>query len=243
MRSEETLARTIYLVDADERARASTAQTLADLGYAVRPHEGFNAAYTDLQLRLDSGSAPPGSACFLLDIDSCGDVRQANGSLFDPAITGRLRGGCVPVIYMSATPTTMMVVTTIQEGAITFLEKPLDKSIARELARAFMPDAFQEAIRRANITAAISAAMAALQGQEGTPEHREFMNNYNNRLTDTEREICRCMIQGKSAKVTAREKGMAPKTVQNHRHRVLSKMDCDTTVALAAKAPAQLKSA
>jgi len=106
---------TLLVVDDDPALRLGLAASLRTLGYAVEEEEGFAFA----RRRLEHGTAPLG---VLLDL------QLGDGSGLD--LLPRLREAWpdTPVIVMTAHSSVSSAVTAMEQGAFTYLQKPLNTS-------------------------------------------------------------------------------------------------------------------
>lgn len=239
-------ARAIYLADGDVSFRTTTRQLLVRLGYVVREFTTLDQVLDELRSRPASG-APPSGICVLACVDQDTPALSDPDSrdhLVEPKIVAALREQDVPLIYMSGHVTEMsvhatvaMALTAVEEGAVTFLAKPLDEaSLANELDKAFLPGAVKAASENASIAVRTRAEVTAMQTPDraGSPEHEAYLRRLA-KLTPREREVHNCMIKGKSSKIIARDLNLSPRTVENWRRNVLSKMEAESTVSLLAE--------
>jgi RNA polymerase sigma factor (sigma-70 family) len=146
-----------------------------------------------------------GVGCLLLDLKMPGlsglDVQSAMGR----------QGISMPVVFLSAQSDVPSTARAMREGAIDFLEKPIDE--AQLLA----------ALERARLKA---IAQREQHDRERDAEERLA------RLTKREREVCDLVAAGMLNKQIAYELGMSEKTVKVHRGRVTRKLDVDSVPAL-----------
>jgi len=117
----------------------------------------------------------------------------------------------LPIVFLSAQGDVPSTARAMREGAIDFLEKPIDEG--QLLA----------AIDRARL---MSAAQREQRDRERDAEERLA------RLTKREREVCDLVAAGMLNKQIAYELGMSEKTVKVHRGRVTRKLDVDSVPAL-----------
>lgn len=136
-------------------------------------------------------------ACLVLDLRMPG----MDGLSLQQAL--KQEGYEFPVIFISGYGTIPATVKAVQEGALDFLEKPL--SINALIAR--IEDAIAEDRRRR-------------RHEAGTRSVRERFAQ----LTPREREVMRLATDGLSNKEIARALDISPRTVENHRARVMEKM-------------------
>lgn len=105
----------------------------------------------------------------------------------------------VPVIVVTGYGEIPIAVKAVKEGAMDFLEKPLDEDT-------FLP----------------IVAMALRKSQK--------MERVG--LTDMERDILALVIDGKSNKEIAAQMGRSVRTVENHRYRLMRKLQAENTASL-----------
>jgi FixJ family two-component response regulator len=117
----------------------------------------------------------------------------------------------LPIVFLSAQGDVPSTARAMREGAIDFLEKPIDEG--QLLA----------AIDRARL---MSAAQREQRDRERDAEERL------GRLTKREREVCDLVAAGMLNKQIAYELGMSEKTVKVHRGRLTRKLDVDSVPAL-----------
>lgn len=146
------------------------------------------------------------SACLILD------VRM--GSLSGPDLFERLRaaGSRVPVIFLTGHADVPVAVRTLKAGAFDFVEKPFNDNQIVDLALAAID---RHAAERAG-AAEREALAARLSG-----------------LSAREDEVMRLMLQGLLNKQIAADLGIAMRTVEVHRGRVLAKLGARNVAELA----------
>lgn len=150
-------------------------------------------------------------ACMVLDLRMPG----MDGLSLQQAL--KKEGYEFPVIFISGCGTIPATVKAVQEGALDFLEKPLstDALIAR-------------------IEQAIVADRRRRRQEAQTRGVRECFAQ----LTPREREVMRLATDGLSNKEIARVLDISPRTVENHRARVMEKMKAGNIADLCQKATA-----
>lgn len=116
-----------------------------------------------------------------------------------------------PVILISGHGEVSAAVRAMKAGAIDFLEKPFGA---------------QDLIDRVNLAIARSRSRVHELGAR-----REVRGRFA-RLTDRERDTLRGIIEGKANKVMAIELGIAEKTVEDRRARVMRKMEAGSVAEL-----------
>ncbi len=192
-----TEAAHVYIVDDDKSVRDSLSWLVESLGIRTVAYGSageFLAAY--------DGTGP---ACLVTD------VRMPNMSGLELQSAVLERGWTLPVIFITAYGNVPMAVSTLQKGAIDFLEKPFeDQALLDRIGLALTRD--REARRAAGERSAITAAIA--------------------RLTKREREVMHCVVAGRANKVIAAELGISIKTVEAHREQVMHKMGAGSLAEL-----------
>ncbi|TCT19535.1 response regulator transcription factor [Thiobaca trueperi] len=113
------------------------------------------------------------------------------------------RGCLLPIIFLSAFGDVPTTVRAIQGGAIDFLEKPASTEVLLQRVAA----ALEENDRRC-----AEAASA-----------NEILDRFR-QLTPREHAVLKLTTQGLTNKDVARELGISPRTVENHRARMMEKM-------------------
>ncbi len=117
----------------------------------------------------------------------------------------------LPFILISAYADVKMAVEAMRKGAFDFLEKPLkDMEFLDKVSAAMAQDR----------TAAVRESEALVT--------RTKLNN----LTGREQEVLECLLQGMANKVIAMELGIAERTVEFHRARVMNKMGAESLAEL-----------
>ena len=117
----------------------------------------------------------------------------------------------MPIVFLSAQGDVPSTARAMREGAIDFLEKPIDE------------EQLLSAIDRARLK---SVAQREQRDRERDAEERLA------RLTKREREVCDLVATGMLNKQIAYELGMSEKTVKVHRGRLTRKLDVDSVPAL-----------
>jgi two-component system response regulator DctR len=146
-------------------------------------------------------------ACIILD------VRM--GGLTGPEVFDRLRAqGCdVPVIFLTGHADVPMAVQTLKAGAFDFIEKPFNDNEIVDLA-----------LR----AAALHASQMIRKGQRQDIELRLAT------LSAREGEVMQLMLAGQLNKQISDILGIAIRTVEVHRSRVMAKMQARNIAELAA---------
>jgi FixJ family two-component response regulator len=142
---------TVYIVNADRRARGAHARWLRALDYSTRAFADGAALLRALR--------PSAAGCLLLDVEA----RAPDGS---PLYERMLRDGPrLPVIVTAATADVAMAVGAMKAGAVEFLEQPCDRdTLADGVRRALAVDAQRR--RRDAEFAALDERLQRLSARE-----------------------------------------------------------------------------
>lgn len=117
----------------------------------------------------------------------------------------------LPFIVITGHGDVPSAVQALKSGAVDFIEKPLKT------------DLFLAAISRA-----VESRRARLQMTEGVSSARQRIAA----LTPRERDVLRHLIAGHPNKIIAFELGISARTVENHRARLMVKMQADSLAEL-----------
>jgi two-component system, LuxR family, response regulator FixJ len=145
--------------------------------------------------------------CLILDVrlpGTSGLELQRELHRFEPKIE---------IIFISGHGDIPMAVRAIRNGAIDFLEKPFDDQL--------LLDRINHALRRNMETLKINAQLADARRKLA-------------RLTGRERKIMALVIDGKTNKAIAQELDISVKTVENHRHNLMTKAGVSSVAQLVA---------
>lgn len=188
---------TVYVVDDDPELCESVDWLLESIG--IHPQICHSAAEF---LEAYSGDHP---ACIVLD------VRMPVMS--GPRLQQRLNeiAPHVAIIFVSAHGDIRMSVSTMQAGALDFLEKPYDPQR--------LLDAVQGAIEIAEERFETFRMQRSVQQRVAL-------------LTPRERQILTLVVEGLPSQNISRRLGMSVKTVDVHRTRIKSKTDADSISTL-----------
>ena len=194
----------VIIVDDNEPFRLSTEFLVEGFGYRTR-------AFEEPALAVDAIAAVPlGEPCCVLL-----DVRMPSMSGLAAHEALRERASNMPVIYMTGHGDVPLAVEAMRKGALTFLEKPLDDLLLESaLEQAFRPvvQCRRRSPRAQERLLGVSSALDTLSGRE-----REVLAMVTDELTN--REI-------------AERLGLAAKTVEHHRHRIITKLGVKNTAEL-----------
>jgi len=139
------------------------------------------------------------------------DLRMPGMSGLDLQEALQQRGSHIPIIFISGHGDIPSSVRAIKAGAMDFVEKPLSR------------DALVERIREA-------FSIDEERRQQRATE-TEIVGRYR-RLTAREREVMALVTSGLSNKEIARKLLISPRTVENHRARVMATMLADSLAQL-----------
>jgi two-component system response regulator FixJ len=140
------------------------------------------------------------------------DIRMPGMSGLELQKELRVRGVGLPVIFLTAHGEITLAIQAIRAGAIDFIQKPYSPQ--------YLLERIHEAI-------AIERAQHCKCAQADQVQQRV------NRLTGREREVMHLLAEGISTKLVASRLTISPKTVENHRAKVLEKMNVDNPTQLA----------
>jgi two-component system response regulator FixJ len=180
----------VFVVDDDAAMRDALAQLLEAAGLQVETHASgpdFLAVY---------GENRPG--CLLLDMAMPG----MTGLEVQAALTAR--GIAIPILFLTGHGDIPMAVHAVQEGAVDFLEKPIQGAMLLERVRRALQ--MDEEWRQLRVTT-------------------EAIQQRHARLSPREREVMALTVTGLTSKEIARQLGISPRTVEVHRTHVMHKMD------------------
>ncbi|MBR7190659.1 response regulator [Gordonia sp. AC31] len=187
----------VYVVDDDPELCESVDWLLGSIGISPRichSADDFLAQY--------SGDTP---ACIVLD------VRMPTMS--GPRLQEKLNelAPHVAIIFVSAHGDIRMSVSTLQAGAMDFLEKPYDPQ---------------------RLLDAVQAGMEKAVERFRTHAQKRWVESKVALLTPQEREILALVVEGLPSQNIARRLDMSVKTVDVHRARIKSKTDADSISTL-----------
>ena len=194
----------VVIVDDNDPFRLSTEFLVEGFGYRTR-------AFAEAAPAIDALAAVPlGEPCCALF-----DVRMPSMSGLEAHEALRERAANMPVIYMTGHGDVPLAVEAMRKGALTFLEKPLDDALLESaLVQAFRPavQCRRRSPRSQERVLGVSSALETLSARE-----REVLALVTDELTN--REI-------------AERLGLAHKTVEHHRHRIVTKLGVKNTAEL-----------
>ncbi|MFC4640139.1 response regulator transcription factor [Deinococcus hohokamensis] len=180
----------VYLVDDDDAVREALAFLLRTVGLKVESFPDGPALLMALR--------PQDLGCLLLDIR----MPQVSGLQLQAQL--QARGSDLPVIIMTGHGNVDLCRRAFQQGAIDFLEKPVDETVLLEAVQRAI-----QAHRRQRDHLAVHAAA------------RQRLS----RLSDREREVLAGVMNGETSKQSARVLGISARTVETHRASVFQKLE------------------
>ena len=154
---------------------------------------------------LADGDALDRAHCLVLDVRMPG----LSGIVLQDRLI-RL-GRRAPIIFVSAHGDVPMVARAMRDGAFDFLQKPFNEQV--------LLDRVQEAVQFAARSRRQSAWLADIHGRLDS-------------LTARERDVMEGMVAGRLNKQIAEGLGISMKTVEQHRARVMEKLQVDSLAEL-----------
>lgn len=195
---------TVYIVDDDAGVREALAWLLRSRRL---PSESFDSAEA-FDTMLQSRPPPRDPCCLLLDVRMPG---MSGIALFD-ALVARGVVDAMPVIFLTGHADVPTAVDTVKRGAFDFCEKPFSDNV--------LVDRIEQAL-------ALSAQHLEMQRQ------RKDLRGRLADLTERERDVMRCVVEGLPNKLIADRLDISVRTVEVHRARVFDKMQVKSAVELA----------
>ena len=195
----------VYVVDDDESVRQALAWLLRSRGLQT---QCFGSAEGLIEhLGLDHFLVPHQACCLLLDVRMPGISGLA---LFDRLIDKGLLAA-MPVIFLTGHADVPTAVDAVKRGAFDFCEKPFsDNSLVDRVEQALQRSAQQ------------------LHAQQLQKSLAELIDG----LTEREREVMHCVVEGLPNKLIADQLHISVRTVEVHRARVFEKMAVRSAVEL-----------
>jgi FixJ family two-component response regulator len=187
----------VYVVDDDPSVRRSLVRLIRSAGFRV---ETFAQAQDFLNQKecLDVN-------CLILDVNLPGlsglDLQKELSS----------KGYSMPIVFITGYGTIPMTVQAMKEGAVEFLEKPVDHQV--------LLNAIHQAIEKDR------------QMKRQTNELREIRQRLAS-LTPREKEVLPLVVSGMLNKQVAFKLGTTEKTIKVHRARIMEKMGADSLADL-----------
>jgi FixJ family two-component response regulator len=152
-------------------------------------------------------------AMFTNDLPGCAvvDLRMPGMSGLELQEALERRHLRLPLVFVTAHGDVSLAVMAMRRGAVDFVEKP------------FADERLVEAVRRA-----LGVHERNLAGDEDSGVARARAAG----LSARERDVLAAVVDGKSSKLIAAELGIATKTVEAHRARIMAKLGAPSLAAL-----------
>jgi len=190
-------ARRIFVVDDEPAVLTALERMLRASGYEV-------STFSSPSAFLDT--APhEGVGCVLMDLS----MPEMSG--LDAQESMHRKGITLPVVFLSAYGDVPTTARAMREGAVDFLEKPVQEN---------------------QLLIAIERALDRASADEERRISRSDVDERLARLTPREREVCDLVTRGLLNKQIGVELGMSEKTVKVHRGRVMHKLEVHSVAAL-----------
>jgi two-component system, LuxR family, response regulator DctR len=194
----------IFIVDDD----ASVREALAWLLRSRRLASEHFASAEAFEARLAEAPLADQPHCLLLDVRMPG----TSGLVLFDRLAERGLLDAMPVIFLTGHADVPTAVDAVKRGAFDFCEKP------------FSDNALVDRIEHA-----LGASLRAVEARRV----REQLKRHMAELTDRERDVMRCVVEGLPNKLIADQLSISVRTVEVHRARVFDKMAVKSAVELA----------
>jgi FixJ family two-component response regulator len=184
----------VFLVEDDAAVRDSLRLLLQVTGFKPQV---FGTAEEFL-----SALPSPAVGCLIADVRLPGlSGLELHGEL-------KRRGVALPVIFITGHADVPMAIAALRQGALDFLEKPLDDR------------------------ALLQSVRAALAHSQPDPEPDPEIAARLQRMTPREREVLELVVAGYSNRAIADRLGNSVRTIENHRARIMEKMEAASAAQL-----------
>jgi two-component system, LuxR family, response regulator FixJ len=187
----------VFIVDDDQSVRSSISLLLKSEGI---PAESFGNA-EEFLCREDYH----GEGCIILDIF----LEGRSGLELQEAIHSKFKNQ--PIIYITGQGDIAMSVKALKNGAINFLEKPVDDKV---------------------LLKAVSEALLVSQSLVGADRENTRVKSLVEILTPREFQVFRQLVSGKLNKQIAADLNIAEHTVKLHRGKITEKLQVKSTAEL-----------
>jgi len=194
----------IFIVDDD----ASVREALAWLLRSRRLVSEHFASAEAFEARLAEQPLTDHPHCLLLDVRMPG----TSGLVLFDRLAERGLLDAMPVIFLTGHADVPTAVDAVKRGAFDFCEKP------------FSDNALVDRIEHA-----LGASMARSEARRT----RQLLKRRIDELTERERDVMRCVVEGLPNKLIADQLAISVRTVEVHRARVFEKMEVKSAVELA----------
>lgn len=187
----------IFIVDDEQLVREATEALLGSVGYKTKSFAGAEEFLAFVR--------PDHRGCVVTDVR----MKGMNGLDLQDGLTNR--GIQLPVIVVTAHPTTQLTVRAIKNGAVTLLEKPYEEQQ--------LFDAVQYALKQNAEAVAGDARRAQIAAKLDL-------------LTEAERQVLLLIAGGSANKQIAFDLGVSLRTVESRRHKIFEKLEVDSVAML-----------
>ena len=194
----------IFIVDDD----ASVREALAWLLRSRRLVSEQFASAEAFEARLAAEPLTDHPHCLLLDVRMPG----TSGLVLFDRLAERGLLDAMPVIFLTGHADVPTAVDAVKRGAFDFCEKP------------FSDNALVD-----RIELALGASLRAVEARRT----RQLLKRRIDELTERERDVMRCVVEGLPNKLIADQLAISVRTVEVHRARVFEKMEVKSAVELA----------
>ena len=194
----------IFIVDDD----ASVREALAWLLRSRRLVSEHFASAEAFEARLAEEPLTDHPHCLLLDVRMPG----TSGLVLFDRLAERGLLDAMPVIFLTGHADVPTAVDAVKRGAFDFCEKP------------FSDNALVDRIEHA-----LGASLRAIEARRT----RQLLKRRIDELTERERDVMRCVVEGLPNKLIADQLAISVRTVEVHRARVFEKMEVKSAVELA----------
>ncbi|MDM0019931.1 response regulator transcription factor [Variovorax saccharolyticus] len=194
----------IFIVDDDASVREALAWLLRSRRLVS---EHFPSAEA-FEARLAEQPLTDHPHCLLLDVRMPG----TSGLVLFDRLAERGLLDTMPVIFLTGHADVPTAVDAVKRGAFDFCEKP------------FSDNALVDRIEHA-----LGASLRAIEARRT----RQLLKRRIDELTERERDVMRCVVEGLPNKLIADQLAISVRTVEVHRARVFEKMEVKSAVELA----------
>ena len=188
----------VIIVDDDVYVQRGLKRLLASCGFSTR-------IFGSAKEFFESSAPLPTVGCLILDIEMPG----MNGMELQDRLEQRKIS--LPIIFITGHGTVSRSVHAMRQGAVDFLEKPVDSQVLIE---------------------AIRQALARSRRQHADMQECLGLQQRLDSLTPRERDVLRLVLKGLLNKQIAAELGIVEQTVKAHRARVMEKIQANSLAEL-----------
>ena len=180
-------------------------ETVLDATGLLVKSMGFEVRAFRSAIEFLASYSPELRGCLILDVR----MPEMSGIELQRELNERKFG--MPIIFITGHGDVPMAVEAMKHGAIDFLEKPYnDQQLLDNINKALELDTLNFAKH----------------------EENAIVEKNLKKLTPREHEVMTRVVSGESNKVIAIELGLSERTIEIHRSRVMSKMNCKSVAAL-----------